>query len=77
MRTTKLVEMIKKIGKERLDENGHGRRYRTKTKTHLLPAGRYGANVKLAQEDKDIQVVKTATGGKQMIDLSPKSASLY
>ena len=75
MRTSKLVEMIKEIARNNLAES-HRQRYK-KTKTHLSMVGRYGAGVKLAQEAiKDKIVVKTDTGGEQIIDMDPEVNSV-
>jgi hypothetical protein len=60
MRTTKLVEMIKEIGKKRIDETSH--RYR-RTKTHLSMVGRYNRGTQLAQEEEqEKNPGKTMTG---------------
>lgn len=60
MRTTKLVEMIKKIGKKRIDETSH--RYK-RTKTHLSMVGRYNRGIQLAQEEEqEKNPGKTMTG---------------
>lgn len=61
MRTAKLVEMIKEIGKKRIDETS--RRYR-RTKTHLSMAGRYNRGLQLAQEEEkqEKNPGKTMTG---------------
>jgi hypothetical protein len=76
MRLSKLVEMIKEIGRSRIDETNHGRRYK-KTKTHLLPSGRYGASVKLAEEEPDENPGKTMTGQPaNYIEKEPKVNSI-
>ena len=61
MRTAKLVEMIKEIGKKRSEETSH--RYR-RTKTHLSMAGRYNRGLQLAQEEEEQEKNpgKTMTG---------------
>lgn len=60
MRTAKLVEMIKEIGKKRIEETS--RRYR-RTKTHLSMAGRYNRGLQLAQEEEqEKNPGKTMTG---------------
>jgi len=71
MRTTKLVEMIKEIGKKRIDETS--RRY-SRTKTHLSMAGRYNRGQQLAQEEEQIKnnPGKTMTGQRaDTIEMSP------
>lgn len=60
MRTVKLVEMIKQIGKKRIEETSH--RYK-RTKTHLSMAGRYNRGQQLAQEEE-----KESNPGKTMTD---------
>ena len=66
MRTTKLIEMIKEIGKKRIDENRS--RY-SRTKTHLSMAGRYNRGQQLAQESNP---GKTMTGKPaDTIEMSP------
>lgn len=60
MRTVKLVEMIKQIGKKRIEETSH--RYK-RTKTHLSMAGRYNRGQQLAQEEEqESNPGKTMTG---------------
>lgn len=62
MRTTKLVGMIKEIARNKLEES-HGQRYRRKTKIRLMPRGRYGSGIKLAEEEPDeTNTGKTMTG---------------
>ena len=73
MRTAKLVEMIKELARNNLNET-HGQRYK-RTKNHLSMVGRYGARVKLAQEDskdsKDEVVLDMATGSKELLNKNP------
>lgn len=62
MRTDKLVGMIKEIARNKLEES-YGQRYKGRTKTYLLPTGRYGSSVKLAEEEPDEKNTgKTMTG---------------
>jgi len=75
MRTTKLVEMIKKIGKKRIDETS--RRY-SRTKTHLSMAGRYNRGQQLAQEEEQIKnnPGKTMTGKRaDTIEMKPEATT--
>lgn len=70
MRYDKLVEMVKKVGKERLGESNHSARYGRGSK-HM--SGRYKPGVKLAQEaTKDI-VAKDgkANKGNPELNLEP------
>ena len=76
MRTTKLVEMIKEIGKKRIDETS--RRY-SRTKTHLSMAGRYNRGQQLAQEEEQIKnnPGKTMTGKRaDFINKEPEVKSI-
>jgi len=75
MRTTKLVEMIKKIGKKRIDETS--RRY-SRTKTNLSMAGRYNRGQQLAQEEEQIKnnPGKTMTGKRaDTIEMKPEATT--
>jgi len=65
MRYDKLVEMVKRVGKERLGESNHSARYGRGSK-HM--SGRYKPGVKLAQEDSE----EMSSGkGKEVINLNP------
>lgn len=65
MRTAKLVEMIKKIGKKRIEETSH--RYR-RTKTHLSMAGRYNRGLQLAQEEEKTGKTMTGSDADEIIE---------
>lgn len=69
MRFDKLVEMVKRVGRERLEENHHSTRYHGSKRM----SGRYKPGVKLAQEAlKD----KAANKGNPEIDLNPTVNSI-
>ena len=71
MRRDKLVEMVKAIGREKLDERSH------------MPSARHANDkrlrtlrgLKLAQEEKNI-VFKAETGGNTVVTLEPTLNSL-
>ena len=74
MRTTKLIEMIKEIARNNLDES-YGQRYKRRTKTHLLPSGRYRSSVQLAEKEKNTG--KTMTGQKpDILNMEPEVKSI-
>lgn len=74
MRTDKLVGMIKEIARNKLEES-HGQRYKGRTKTYLLPMGRYGSSVKLAEIKKNTG--KTMTGQEaDLINDEPEVKSI-
>lgn len=76
MRLSKLVEMVKELGRKQIDEDGHGQRYKRKSK-RLLPFGRYGSSVKLAEEEPDENPGKTMTGQPaNYIEKEPKVNSI-
>ena len=69
MRYDKLVEMVKRVGKERLGESNHSARYSGSKSM----SGRYKPGVKLAQEDSE----EMSSGkGKEVINLNPTINSI-
>jgi len=65
MRYDKLVEMIKRVGRDRLSENNYTARYQI--------SGRYTSGNKLAQESSE---VISSDKGKNYINLNPTINSI-
>ena len=69
MRYDKLVEMVKRVGKERLSESNHTTRYHGSKRI----SGRYRPGNKLAQEASEEM---TSGKGKEVINLNPTINSI-
>jgi hypothetical protein len=69
MRFDKLVEMVKRVGRDKLEENNHSTRY----KRSKSMSGRYKPGVKLAQEDSEDM---SSGKGKEVINLNPTINSI-
>jgi len=69
MRYDKLVEMIKRVGRDRLSENNYTARYHGSKRI----SGRYRSGNKLAQESSE---VISSDKGKNYINLNPTINSI-
>jgi len=67
MRYDKLVEMIKSVGRKKLEERHHSERYARGATRRI--SGRYKSDIKLAQE---AQETEEPTKGKTVVNFEPK-----